>query len=412
MDLTIQNLGIPDGMAGWALLQNKSPSNFPALTSDPVLKQQIAYFEKNASSATTAQALLSNPQLQDFVLTAYGLTSESGMTGLMTKVLNSDPNSSTSFAAQMVNPLYTQIAAAFNYGGTPTPAQPAIQSNAQVSFSGLYQQSTFGTFSGTFAGVTVGNLDLTGATTWQGLANTLQAAFQRADGNRKDITVALNGSTLVFNDDLGRGSATGFAWTSNSNNTGPDPTAGSTIITSGGAPALPEIGGPSVTNPSFIQQVVQKYTESQYETTIGNTSNTLREARYAQLQLPSITSWNQIIANRPLADVIQTVIGLPAQFGGLNITQQAQVFGSKMNIADFQNPTKLAQLLNKFVAISSAQNSSTASSSPAVQLLNASSSGNGIFNLTLPSGGSATTTTDTMSSGSIAAALLSSALSN
>lgn len=412
MQLTIQNLGIPDGMAGWALLQNKAPSNFPALTNDPVLKQQIAYFEKNAPKATTAQALLSDPQLQDFVLTAYGLTSENGMTGLMEKVLNSNPSSTTSFAAQMVSPQYTQIAAAFNYGGTSTPAQPAIASTAQVNFSGLYQQSTFGAFSGTFAGVTVNNVDLTGATTWQGLANTLQTALQQADGNRKDITVTLQGSTLVFNDDLGRGSASNFTWTSNPNNTGPNPTAGSTIITSGGAPPVPEIGGPSVTNPSFIQQVVQKYIEAQYETTLGNTSNTLREARYAQQQLPSITSWNQIIANRPLADVIQTVLGLPAQFGALNITQQAQVFSSRMNISDFQNPTKLTKLLNQFVAVSTAQNSSSTTTSPAVQLLNSTSSGNGIINITLPTSGSTTSTTDTMSSGSVAAALLGSILAN
>ena len=412
MQLAIQSLGIPTGMAGWDLLQNETPANFPALTNDPVLKQQIAYFEKNAPQATTAQALLSNPQLQDFVLTAYGLTSESGMTALMEKVLNSNPSDQKSFAAQMVNSQFTQIAAAFNYGGTPTPAVPATPSEADVSFSGLYQQSTFGTFSGTFGGVTVSNVDLTGATTWQGLANTLQSAFQRADGNRSDITVKLNGSTLVFSDDKGRGSATSFAWTANADNTGPAPTAASPVIVSAGAAAQPETGGPSVTNPSFIKQVVQKYTEAQFQQVVGNTSNTLREAMYAQQQLPSITSWDQIIADRPLADVIQTVLGLPEAFGALNITQQAQVFSSRMNIADFQNPTKLSKLLNEFVAMSSSQ-SSTAPSSVAVTA-NSSSSGNGIINLTLPSSGSASastsafTTTDSYSSDSMAAMLLGS----
>ena len=413
MQLAIQSLGIPTGMAGWDLLQNETPANFPALTNDPVLKQQIAYFEKNAPQATTAKALLSNPQLQDFVLTAYGLTSESGMTALMEKVLNSNPNDPKSFAAQMVNSQFTQIASAFNYGGTPTAAVAATPSVADVSFSGLYQQSTFGTFSGTFGGVKVSNVDLTGATTWQDLANTLQAAFQRADGNRSNITVTLNGSTLVFSDNKGRGSAASFAWTTNPDNIGAAPTASSPVIVSAGAAAQPETGGPSVTNPSFIQQVVQKYTEAQFQQVVGNTSNTLREAMYAQQQLPSITSWDQIIANRPLADVIQTVLGLPEAFGALNITQQAQVFSSRMNITDFQNPTKLSKLLNEFVAMSSSQ-SSTAPSSVAVQLLNSSSSGNGIINLTLPSSGSTSgssssfSTTDSYSSGSMAAMLLGS----
>ena len=95
MDPTISTLGIPTGVAGWQLLQGKTAANFPALTSDPVVKREIAYFEANAPKATTAAALLANPRLQDFVLTAYGLTSESGMTALMTKVLNSNPANSS-----------------------------------------------------------------------------------------------------------------------------------------------------------------------------------------------------------------------------------------------------------------------------------------------------------------------------
>ncbi len=42
MDPLITNLGLPDGMAGWNLLQNATPASFPALTNDPIVKQQIA----------------------------------------------------------------------------------------------------------------------------------------------------------------------------------------------------------------------------------------------------------------------------------------------------------------------------------------------------------------------------------
>src|ERR1700752_3016660 len=134
---TITSLGIPTGVAGWDLLQNKTPQDFPALVKDPVIQRQISYFEQNAPKATTAQALLSNPQLQDFVLTAYGLTSENGMTALMEKGLNSNTSDPNSFAAKMVNNQFSQIAAAFNYGGTEIPAVPAAPSAATVSISGL-----------------------------------------------------------------------------------------------------------------------------------------------------------------------------------------------------------------------------------------------------------------------------------
>src|ERR1039458_7416036 len=110
MDLAISTLGIPTGLAGWNILQKQTPASFPAFMADPVLKREIAYFEQNAPKATTAKALLSNYQLQDFVLTAFGLTSQEGMTGLMQKVLESKPGSPTSFAAQMVDSRYQAIA--------------------------------------------------------------------------------------------------------------------------------------------------------------------------------------------------------------------------------------------------------------------------------------------------------------
>ena len=136
-DPTLSTLGIPDGLAGWDVLQGQTAANYPALTSDPVVTREIAYFEANAPKATTAAALMADPRLQNFALTAYGLTSESGMTALMTKVLNSDPTSTTSFAAQMSNAQFTQIATAFNYGG----GSGNTDSGDAVIGRGRYQQS-------------------------------------------------------------------------------------------------------------------------------------------------------------------------------------------------------------------------------------------------------------------------------
>lgn len=402
---TITSLGIPTGVAGWDLLQNKTPQDFPALVNDPVLQRQIKYFEQNAPNATTAQALLSNPQLQDFVLTAYGLTSENGMTALMEKVLNSNTSDPNSFAAQMVNNQFTQIASAFNYGGTEIPAVPATPSSATVSISGLFQQSNFSSFSGTFGGVTVQNVNLTGVSTYQGLATVLQSAFQQADGNSKNITVTVNGLGLQFSDAPGSGTASNFTWTANSANTYPDPIAGtpSNLVT--GSPAQAAIGGPSVTSPSFIQTVVQKYLQAQMQSVVGNQSNALREAMYAQQQLPSVTNWYSVIANEPLANVVETVLGLPKSFQMLNVDAQAQTLASRMNIANFQNPAKLSSMLTQFVALSSAQ-TQTSSASIALQVFNTTPT-NGIINLTIPTSSSAAT--DSFSSGSAAALLLSTA---
>ena len=237
----------------------------------------------------------------------------------------------------MTDARFTAIANAFNYGGPSTPAVPAKPSSAQVAIGNLGEGSDFSNFSGTFAGLNVNNLNLSGVTTWQGLAATLQSAFRQADGNSKNISVTLNGLNLVFSDSKGRGSASNMTFTPDPENSGPAPTASAPMDIVAGAPAQAATGGPAVSSPSFIKTVVQMYTEAQFQAVVGNTSNTLREALYAQQELPSITNWYSIIANRPLANVIQTVLGLPDSFGAMNVDHQAQL-SSRMNIANFQNP--------------------------------------------------------------------------
>src|SRR5580698_8707698 len=207
MGLSSISLGIPQGVAGWKMLQQDTPASFSEFINNPQLKQQIAYFEKNISTATTAKALLNNYQLQNFALTAFGLSSEQNMNGLMEKVLNSSPSNPTSFANSLTDPRFTAIASAFNYGGPSTPMVPATPSTAEVAVGNLRQGSSFSSFSGTFAGITLNNVDLSGVTTWQGLADTLQAAFRQADGNSSNISVTLNGLYLKFSDSQGRGTA-------------------------------------------------------------------------------------------------------------------------------------------------------------------------------------------------------------
>jgi Protein of unknown function (DUF1217) len=403
MDPLVTSLGIPTGVAGWKILQTKNPSDFPALTQDPVVQREIAYFTANAPKALTAQSLLADPRLQDFVLTAYGLSSQNGMTALMQKVLESKPNDSSSFASQMVDPRYTALANAFNYGGSVVPAKPAVTSSAEVQISDLSQQSNFQSFSGTFAGITLGNVDLTQVKSMAGLASSLQTAFQRADGNRSDIKVTLDGEYLKFTDARGRGSAASMAFTPNVLNQGTQPSASAPVNIVAGSAAVPSSGGPAVTSSSFINQVVSKYLESQFEVVVGNSSNALREARYALHQLPQVTSWYSVIADKPLADVVQTLLGLPVNFGALDVTQQANTLSQRMNIKDFQDPQKLSKMLTQFIAMSDAKNQQS-SGTTAVNLLNNIGS-TSIINITVPTA----TGTDQFSNGSAAAMVLSTA---
>lgn len=381
MDPLITTLGIQPGIAGWKLLRTKAPADFPALAKDPVIQREIAYFRQHAPKALTAKDLLADRRLQDFALTAFGMKSQIGMTGLMRKVLESDPGDKSSFAGRMVDARFAEIARAFQYGVPATPATPAQPSVTEVRVDRLFRESNFESFRGTFGGITVDYLPLTTASTGRALAESLQAAFRRADGNRQDISVTFDGQSLRFADAKGRGAASGFAWTDNPRNTAGPPSLAAPVTVSAGRVAGPVTGGPAVSDVGFIDQVVRKYQEAQFEAVIGNTSNALREARYAQRKLPEMTNWYSVIADRPLANVMQTVLGLGESFGKLDVDQQARMLGRRMDIKDFQDPAKLATLLTRYVAMSEQQNQSTASI--ALQLLDRPR-GNGFINVTLP----------------------------
>ena len=299
------------------------------------------------------------------------------------------------------DPIVSTVSLTAGAKATPAAGAKAVASSAQVEVDGLVPGNNFSSFSGSFGGVSVNNVDLTAAASWQSLASTLQSALRSADGNSTNISVTANGANIEFSDAAGRGTATGFTWTTNSANAQGEPNVSNptNLVTGSKAtPASAAASGPAVAQPSFIKTVVQKYLESQFETVIGNTSNALEEARYAQQNLPSITNWYSVIASPPLAAVVQTVLGLPSSFGAVDVDVQAQTLAQRMNIKDFQNPAKLATMLNQFVAMSS-ETAQVSPTSAALQILSSTPSASGIINLTLPTG-------DSFSSASMSALLL------
>ncbi len=370
LSLLTGNIGIPTGLAGWSVLQKKAITSFKQFTSDPILKSQIAYFQANIGKATTADKFLADPRLQDVALTAFGLTAQIGATGLLKKVLNSNLADTSSVANQFTSTGYKKLAAALGYANASTPAKAAVASTATVDLDNFTGDNNFATFTGTFAGVTVKNVDLSGATTRDQIAATLNKAFQNADGGRTDISVKLSGLGLSFSDDLGRGTAKSFSWTAGADEDDP-PSFTSPYNTRAGSQAVAATGGPNVTSASVVSAIISQYTTAKFDEVVGNSSTTLQNALYAKQNLPAVTSWYQVEADSKLAKVIQTALGLPSSFSQLDVDQQKAIYTSKMNIKDLTDPTKLGKLLQKYVAIGSAAENTAYS--PAVQLLQANS---------------------------------------
>lgn len=235
MSISGATLGLPLGTAGWRLLQSKTPADFTGFAKDPGLKRDIAYLQAKLPTKLTAKALLDDPRLQRIVLSAYRLDAQVGMNGLMEKVLNSDVTNAKSVAVRMSNAMFKQIATDFNYGGTATPAVPAVPSSTQIAVDGLQPGKTIDRVSGSFGGVTVRDIDTSEATSRSQLAAILQAAFRRADGYRSDISVTVFGSNLLLTDAKGRGAAQNLSFGDNAGATAALLPAGVTTASDAGA---------------------------------------------------------------------------------------------------------------------------------------------------------------------------------
>ncbi|MEI9915910.1 MAG: DUF1217 domain-containing protein [Methylovirgula sp.] len=118
----------------------RSGSNYAAsVASEASVKQQTNYFLANIGSVTSAQQLVNNSKLYNYVMNAFGLGSETNAKALIIKVLNGGdgPNS---FAASLNNPSYTALATAFNFqeNGATTTSSESVQ---QQTVSSFYEQT-------------------------------------------------------------------------------------------------------------------------------------------------------------------------------------------------------------------------------------------------------------------------------
>lgn len=364
MSIGLVGIGLPTGMAGWKLLQNKTPADFQAFSKDPRLQRDLAYLREKLPAKATSQDLLADRRLQEMVLKAYGLDAQVGMDGLMRKVLDSDVADSGSVAARMTDSRYRQIARDLNYGGVVIPEIPAVPALATVTVEGLRADRGFTSFTGRFGGVTVEDLSLRGARTPAAVAARLQAAFQKADGGRGDIRVTASGDTLTFSDARARGKAEiAFA-------PGSAGVSAKLASSSAGSAAVPAQGGPQVGKAEVVEQIAKLYTQAKFEESLGETSDSLRKAIYAKRMLPQITSWYSVIADRNLAAVVQGVLGLPDSFASLDVDRQKAVLEQRMDIAEFKDGAKLSKLLERYVAQSSvAEAKALASASGIVTLV-------------------------------------------
>lgn len=119
------------------------------------------------------------------------------------------------------------------------------------------------------------------------------------------------------------------------------------------------------TRPGFADDIVARYQAGSFEIATGAQDDTMRLALYAERVVPEITSaetsenqkWFSIMGQAPLREVFETALGLPTEFGQVDIDQQLDIFKDRADRilgvsdpAEFSDPDMLDQLITNYLA--------------------------------------------------------------
>jgi len=115
-------------------------------------------------------------------------------------------------------------------------------------------------------------------------------------------------------------------------------------------------GASTTTTAAATTDVVNKYVNQTLDTNEGQQNSALKLALYFQQNAPDITSVYNILADKDLLSVVQTALGFSQYTSLEDIDTQASQLSSAINIADFKDPQKLQQFVEKYCAMYDANN--------------------------------------------------------
>ena len=125
------------------------------------------------------------------------------------------------------------------------------------------------------------------------------------------------------------------------------------------------LAGPNNVLSDFSSRLVAQYKERQFEIAVGQSDNALRLALnfkreitdYANSESPDDTAWFSLMGDTPMRTVIEGALGLPSQFGALDVDLQQEMLRDKTrekfgdsSLAVFNDPEKVERAINTYLA--------------------------------------------------------------
>lgn len=137
-------------------------------------------------------------------------------------------------------------------------------------------------------------------------------------------------------------------------------------------------GNQPLANPAFVDDVLDRFTDNEFEIFAGTNSPGIREALFFQRNIGSAETVNDILADRTLKEVARVALGFPEEIGLLDFDQQQPRFEQALNIEDFQDPEFVESFIQRFLIQTDIQNRQT---DPIVSLFDTGPVGPRPFNI-------------------------------
>lgn len=124
------------------------------------------------------------------------------------------------------------------------------------------------------------------------------------------------------------------------------------------------------------QGTIDRYVRQTLEVNAGADSEAVRLALYFERKAPEITDVYELLGDRALLSVTQTLLQLPPESSLVDIERQAELIESRLDLEDFKDPAKLQELMERFTVLWEVQNPTTSvATSPAAILIGGTPSG-------------------------------------
>ncbi len=329
---------------------------------------QTNYFQANIGKIKSVDDLMSDPILYNVALGAFGLDSATESKATIRAVLLSDSSGGNSTANGMSDQRYGELAAAFNFtsqGAVASApiAQTTTDMNLLLAAYVKNPPSNAASHTAINDAVTYYQANIPKITTADAFLSdskltsvALQAFGLNNPPPSKDVLRKVLESNLSdpnsYANSLGDSR---YVQLANAFNFSSD---GNLVRQPAGQPMSRE--GSRGIDAAFDRQTL--------EDRVGKDSPGVQLALYFQRHATSITNAYDILADKSLLKVVQTVLNIPVNASKQDIDTQARTIDQKLKFADLQDPKKLNQFISRFAALYDMQNPSSSGSASALTL--------------------------------------------